>query len=123
MNAAPPIPILRSFDETKAREFYLDFLGFDLVFEHRFDPNAPLYMGVQLGGCHLHISEHFDDACPGAAVRIEVDDVRAFCRELNAKKYKNARPEVMKQSWGFYDMAIDDPAGNRIIFCTEVDED
>jgi hypothetical protein len=30
------IPILRIFDETKAREFYLDFLGFSVEFEHRF---------------------------------------------------------------------------------------
>jgi hypothetical protein len=39
-------PILRSFDEAKAREFYLDFLGFQVVFEHRFEPGMPLYMGV-----------------------------------------------------------------------------
>ena len=34
-------PILRSFDEVKAREFYVSFLGFDVVFEHRFH-EAPL---------------------------------------------------------------------------------
>lgn len=31
------IPILRMFDEAKAREFYLDFLGFSVEFEHRFE--------------------------------------------------------------------------------------
>lgn len=120
MNAKHPIPILRSFDEAKAREFYVDFLGFEIFFEHRFAPDTPLYMGVILDRCALHISEHHGDACPGAAIRIEVDDVDAYCRALNDKRYKNARPEVMEQSWGYRDMAIDDPAGNRIIFCTPV---
>ena len=31
-------PILRSFDATLMRSFYIDFLGFELVFEHRFEP-------------------------------------------------------------------------------------
>ena len=39
-------PILRIFDEVKAREFYLEFLGFTLNFEHRLNDNAPLYMGI-----------------------------------------------------------------------------
>lgn len=40
------IPILRMFDETKAREFYLDFLGFSVEFEHRFEADLPLYLGM-----------------------------------------------------------------------------
>ena len=34
----PVVPILRSFDEGKAREFYVDWLGFRIDWEHRFDP-------------------------------------------------------------------------------------
>ncbi|MEB8389418.1 glyoxalase superfamily protein [Rhodobacteraceae bacterium KMM 6894] len=113
-----PIPILRSFDEQAARAFYLDFLGFEITFEHRFDAAAPLYMGVTMGACELHISEHHGDATPGAALRIELPDVHAFCDTLNAKRYKNARPGVQHQEWGWDDMSIADPAGNRLIFCT-----
>ncbi|RYE32039.1 MAG: VOC family protein, partial [Hyphomicrobiales bacterium] len=40
------IPILRIFDEAKAKEFYLDFLGFTMDWDHRFGPNMPLYMQV-----------------------------------------------------------------------------
>jgi len=39
---AKAVPILRIFDEAKAKEFYLDFLGFSLGWEHRFEPDAPL---------------------------------------------------------------------------------
>ncbi|MFL4471919.1 glyoxalase superfamily protein [Tateyamaria armeniaca] len=120
MRVDPAIPILRSFDETKAREFYIDFLGFEVVFEHRFEPDTPLYMGLRLGRCELHLSEHFGDAAPGASMRIEVEDVHALCAALNAKSYRHARPGVQRQSWGMDDMSISDPFGNKLIFCTDI---
>lgn len=112
------IPILRSFDETAARAFYIDFLSFEIDFEHRFEADLPLYLGIRRDDCVLHISEHHGDATPGSAVRIEVDDVHAYCRELNDKRYKNARPGVQRQPWGYDDMTVTDPAGNKLIFCT-----
>jgi len=114
----PPIPILRSFDETATREFYIGFLGFDVAFEHRFEPELPLYLGVRRGNCVIHLSEHFGDASPGSALRIEVPDVNAYCRSLNEKRYKHARPGVQRQPWGYDDMSISDPSGNKLIFCT-----
>jgi catechol 2,3-dioxygenase-like lactoylglutathione lyase family enzyme len=36
-------PILRIFDEAKAKEFYVDFLGFKVDWEHRFEETLPLY--------------------------------------------------------------------------------
>ena len=122
MKTACPIPILRSFDEVKAREFYIDFLGFEIYFEYRFDPDAPLYMGIIKDKCDLHLSEHHGDSSPGTALRIEVEDVEAYCKLLNKKKYKNARPGVMKQEWGHYEMSIKDPFGNKLIFCTPYED-
>ncbi|MGJ5620212.1 glyoxalase superfamily protein [Sulfitobacter sp. MF3-043] len=48
---------MRSFDETATGTFYLDFLGFDLVFEHRSTTDTRLYMGVKKDECALHLSE------------------------------------------------------------------
>ena len=53
MNFGPVIPVLRFFDEAKMREFYLEFLGFEVTFEFRFEPDTPLYLGVQRGNCLL----------------------------------------------------------------------
>ena len=36
------IPILRMYDVAKTKDFYLDFLGFTLDWEHRFSGNSPL---------------------------------------------------------------------------------
>ena len=38
--------MLRIFSVEKAREFYVDFLGFTWDWEHRFDDSAPLYARV-----------------------------------------------------------------------------
>jgi catechol 2,3-dioxygenase-like lactoylglutathione lyase family enzyme len=115
MSLGNPIPILRSFDETKAREFYVGFLGFTVDFEHRFEPGLPLYMQVSRDGCVLHLSEHHGDAMPGAAIRIETSELDAFQAELIAKQYGFARPGIDEQPWG-RDMSVKDPFGNRLIF-------
>jgi uncharacterized glyoxalase superfamily protein PhnB len=112
----PPIPILRIFDEAKAREFYLGFLGFTVDFEHRFDANAPLYMGVSRDGCKLHLSEHHGDACPGSSVSIRVDDLQAYHQELTAKRYKYYRPGLEKTEWNTLEVTVQDGFGNKLIF-------
>ena len=41
------VPVFRIFSLEKAREFYLDFLGFKVDWEHRFDARrAGLHAGV-----------------------------------------------------------------------------
>ena len=108
-------PILRIFDEVKAREFYLEFLGFTLNFEHRFNDDAPLYMGIQRDDCTLHLSEHHGDATPGSHVRIDASHLMAFQKELAAKDYKYNRPGIEKGAAGD-EVAVIDPFGNRLTF-------
>ena len=115
MKVSHPVPIIRSFDENKAREFYVEFLGFDVDWEHRFEDNTPLYMQISKGDCVIHVSEHYGDCSPGAALRIEIDALDDFHKLLNDKQFKNARPGIINQPWG-RDMSIGDPFGNRIIF-------
>lgn len=116
MKVGNPIPIIRSFDEKKAREFYIEFLEFSVDWEHRFEDGAPLYMQISKGDCIIHVSEHHGDCSPGAALRIEIDELHNYHKSLNEKKYKNARPGIMDQPWG-REMSISDPFGNRVIFC------
>ena len=113
-------PILRSFDEIKAKEFYLEFLEFNLDWEHRFEDDLPLYMQVSKDGCVLHISEHHGDCSPGAALRIQVTNLELYHDLLRGKKYKHARPEIKAMPWGSKDMSIADPFGNRLIFTSAV---
>lgn len=116
MRFGHPIPILRSFDEAKARAFYVGYLGFKVDWEHRFEPGLPLYMQLSRDSMVLHVTEHHGDASPGSALRVDVGDVDAFLAELRGRPYGNARPSVEDQPWGSRDMTITDPFGNRLTF-------
>jgi catechol 2,3-dioxygenase-like lactoylglutathione lyase family enzyme len=110
------IPILRIFDLARAREFYLDYLGFTVDWEHRFEPDTPVYMQVSLGGVVLHLSEHHGDACPGSTVFVRVRGLREFHAGLSAKGYRYMRPGVVPTPWGSLGMEVTDPFGNRLRF-------
>jgi uncharacterized glyoxalase superfamily protein PhnB len=109
-------PILRIFDEAKAKEFYIQFLGFRIDWEPRFGDNFPLYMQISRDGCVVHLSEHHGDCCPGAAVRIETDELESYQRQLLASGYKFAKPQIEDSPWGTKEMGLKDPFGNRLIF-------
>jgi glyoxalase superfamily protein len=95
MGFGKTVPILRMFDEAKAR----------------------LYIQVSKDGCVIKLSEHYGDASPGAAVRIETTELDAFQEQLSGKKYKYARPGVPQETpWGTKEMGIKDPFGNKLIF-------
>src|SRR5712671_6741702 len=108
------IPILRIFDIAKAKEFYLGFLGFKVDFEHRFEPDLPLFMQISLGDVILYLSEHHGDCSPGAKIVIETSGLAAYHADLAAKKYGYARPGLVEQPWGATTMTIADPFYNHI---------
>src|SRR5262245_19993762 len=125
-DAAPPseagpqfkeaIPILRIFSVEKAKEFYVDFLGFAIDWEHRFGDDLPLYMQVSRSELKLHLSEHHGDATPGSTVFIWMRGIAALHRELTAKAYRYARPGLEKAPWDAWVMEVADPFGNRLRF-------
>lgn len=115
MRLSPAIPIIRIFSEEKAREFYLDFLGFSVEWEHRFEQNAPLYLQIRRSDLVIHLSEHYGDATPGSTVFVPIDNIDALQEELLAKDYTYAKPEVAAVPWG-RTMQIADPFGNRLRF-------
>ncbi|WP_422656942.1 glyoxalase superfamily protein [Paenibacillus sp. EC2-1] len=114
MNAITPI--LRIFDENKAKEFYLEFLDFTIDWEHRYEDNMPLYMQISLGGCVIHLSEHHGDCCPGSAIRVQTQNIEELHKQLNSKGYKYMRPGLEMMSWGTMELSVVDPFGNRIHF-------
>ncbi len=114
-------PLLRIFDVAKAKEFYVDFLGFALDWEHRYEPDMPLYAQVSLGRCALHLTEHHGDCTPGSAIRIEASNLTEYHEILTAKKYGYARPGL-EQAFGCLEVRIADPFGNRLTFFERLDD-
>ena len=110
------IPVLRMFDIAKAREFYIDYLGFKVDFEHRFHDDAPLFMGISRDGLMLYLSEHHGDGSPGIHVIVEVTGVDDLLEELKAKHYRYMNPGIQDQEWGTRELGVVDPSGNKIYF-------
>ena len=110
------IPILRIFSVEKTHEFYIGYLGFKVDWEHRFEPDLPLFMQVSRGDMLLYLSEHHGDGTPGSTVHVEMTGVRELHAELTAKNYRYLRPGLEKQPWGATTVAVTDPFMNRIVF-------
>ncbi len=110
------VPILRIFAVDKAKEFYLDFLGFSLEWEHRFEANFPLYAQISRSGLTLHLSEHHGDASPGSTVFVTMRSVEALHQELIGRQYRYAKPGIEDMPWGRV-LQVTDPFGNRLRFC------
>jgi catechol 2,3-dioxygenase-like lactoylglutathione lyase family enzyme len=117
------LPILRSFDEAKARAFYVDFLGFAVDWECRPEPGAPLYMQVSREGIALHVSERDQDGAAGVCVRVEVFGLRALHAELAAKRHRFGERCLERLEWSGTEMTVVDPADNRLIFAEADDPD
>ena len=108
------VPVLRMFDEAKAKAFYVELLGFHLDWEHRFEPGFPLYMQVSRGGVRLHLSEHNGDGTPGTVVFVQTTGLDAFHAELAAK---GSRAEIEPgPNPDMRVLSLWDPFGSRIRF-------
>lgn len=116
MKLGKTTPILRMFDEKKALEFYVEFLGLHVGWRHRFADDLPLYMEVARDDCIIHLSEHHGDCSPGAAIRIQVSGIDAWHAELEQKRYRYARPSIEAMPWGSRELTVHDPFGNRLTF-------
>lgn len=72
-------------------------------------PDLPLYLFLERGAVHLHLSEHAGDASPGTLVYYWIDDVDAVAAEFGV--------EVTNQPWA-REVELTDPDGNRLRIAT-----
>lgn len=126
-SAAPPgpgltgfgsaIPVLRVQDEARAREFYADYLGFEVEWEHRFEPGMPLYLRMRRGQAVLDLSEHHGDGTPGTVVWVPVASADALYAELSRRPYARLRPGIDRDAPGGPTIELVDPFGNVLRLC------
>ena len=105
------VPIMRVNDGLETAKWYAR-LGFEVVGEHRFGPRFPLYLFLERGAVHVHLSEHTGDAPPNTLVYLWVDDVDAVAEEFDL--------EVVEQPWA-REVELTDPDGNRLRIATRVE--
>ena len=117
MKLTPAIPVFRVFDRALAKAFYVDWLGFEIDWEHQTNaPTGPRYAQISHAGLILHLSEHYGDCTPGAKAVVHIDDVEAYHRELQSRPNPYANPGVETMPWNARQMQVTDPFGNRLCF-------
>jgi catechol 2,3-dioxygenase-like lactoylglutathione lyase family enzyme len=114
------IPVLRIFDFPRAKQFYVDFLGFKVDWEEETDPEGPRCMEVSRGGMVLHLSSHHGDDTPGSKIYFDTTGLDQLHREITSRKYKFWRPGIEKNPWGTRSMEVGDPFGNRLFFSERI---
>ena len=102
------VPIFRVADAAASAEWYRRW-GFEVVGEHRFTPELPLYVFLERSGMSLHLSEHTGDANPESLAYVWVDDVDVVAAEFGAA--------VSEQPWA-REVELTDPDGNRLRVAT-----
>jgi hypothetical protein len=110
------VPMLRIFDKKKAEEFYIDWLGFTVEWEHRFEETLPVYMEITKAGIKLHLTEHHGDCNPGGKVYITCTGLKEYHKQLLNKNYPYNRPGLGNAEWGSLEMTVIDPFGNQLLF-------
>ena len=107
-------PVIRILDEARARAFYVDWLGFRVDWEHRFEDGMPLYAQVSRDGIVLHLSEHRGDGTPGIHVYVYGRGVAGLHAEVAAKPNAPQQPVLDEGASGRIGMTLTDPFGNQL---------
>lgn len=105
-----------------ARELYCGYLGFEVVFEHRFAPELPLYMRISRGAIQLDLSQHHGDGTPGSVVWIAIEGLAELHREVTDRSSAPIRPGIEHSAPGGPTMAVVDPFQNVLRFCEPGDK-
>jgi catechol 2,3-dioxygenase-like lactoylglutathione lyase family enzyme len=105
------IPILPTEDLMAAKAFYVDGLGFRVIWEASEDGRTGL-LGIERGTIRITLdcpmSGHGRNACVG----LEVDDADAYYREWSAKVKIPREPR--DEEWGARTFDLHDPSANTI---------
>jgi uncharacterized glyoxalase superfamily protein PhnB len=112
------IPALRITNEARSKAFYCDALGFQVDWEHRFEPGFPIFMQISRDNLTLYLTEHTGDCQVGGLVYLYVPDVDAWYAQLTQHGIQAEPPE--DQPWGNREFRIADPDGNGLNICTRL---
>ena len=114
------IPALRITDYARSKAFYVDGLGFEVEWEHRFEPHFPVFMSIQRDGMEIYLTEHTGDCQVGGLIHFEVADVDAWYAEFRRRDAAVREPpnEGLPH---LRMMTVVDPDGNQLRFFTRTD--
>jgi uncharacterized glyoxalase superfamily protein PhnB len=105
------IPILPIDNLQTAKSFYVDKLGFSVLYEVSYDSNGGL-LGLSRGSIRITLDCPMEGHGRNACVSLEVADADAFHREWSPLVDVLRPPK--NESWGARTFDLIDPFGNTI---------
>lgn len=105
------VPILPADDLGVAKQYYVDALGFDVVFEVTDDGKAGL-LGVQRGTIRITLDSPMDGHGREACVSLEVESADRYYDEWSTRVAIRRPPR--NEVWGARTFDLIDPFGNTI---------
>ncbi len=114
-------PVLPSQDVAAAIKYYVELLGFTLLFQDSAD--TPHYAGLKRDDVEIHVQWH--DASEWAAVerpqlRFVVPDVEALFEEFQGVGVFHGNTKLLETPWGTREFAFFDRDQNGLFFYAEL---
>jgi catechol 2,3-dioxygenase-like lactoylglutathione lyase family enzyme len=115
------MPTLRITDYSRSKAFYVDRLGFQIDWEHRFKADFPVFMQISRGGLAFFLTEHTGDCPVGGLIHLYVPDVDEWFSEFREKQV-SVREAPNESLQGLRSMMVVDPDGNKIMIHTRLQD-
>jgi len=113
------IPQLRITQAARSLAFYVDGLGFEIDWQHQFEPGYPLFLQLTRAGQTLFLTEHSGDCQVGGAIYFIVPDADA-CHAAFASRGIKADAPPADTPWETREFIVTDPDGNRLRFASDL---
>lgn len=113
------MPTLRITDYARSKTFYVDALGFQIDWEHRFNPHFPVFLQVSREGLAFFLTEHEGDCPVGGLVHLYVPDVDIWYAEFQ-RRGASVKEPPNESLQGLRAMTVVDPDGNKLRICTRL---
>lgn len=111
-------PVLPVKSVSKAIEYYVSKLGFELAFTDTTSDNG--YAGVKRDGIEIHLQWHdekeWQEGLDRPLLRIYVDNITSLFEEYKTKDVFHDRTALEEKIWGTKEFAFYDLFGNGLIF-------
>ena len=113
--------MLRITSCARSRAFYVEGLGFTVEWEHRAQPDLPVFMSITQDGMEIFLTEHAGDCEVGGLVHFYVADVDAWYARFTVNQVHVYEPPGDRLP-GLRYMTVADPDSNQLRFLTRLNE-
>ncbi len=108
------VPTLRIESYEEAVAHYVEWLGFELDWEWRAEPDSPVIMHISRDDQSLFLQEH-GDCSVGTNLLLVVTDLDALADEWNVRR-PNSVTVVLGAPFDIREIHLTDPFGNHMTF-------